>query len=98
MKLGIKPVERSPHILNFPIAVIVFTLAESSSAKIEPQHGISKAVQRLHRVKHDLVMQRPPKQGVGMADYCCMRGILGARVQQRLDPACRTFKKERPDR
>ena len=94
MILRVEPVERRPDIVNFAIALIVFALAQSRSAKIESHHGESETVQRLHGVKHNLVVQRPAKQRMRMADQRGMSRILRARIEQRLQPACGAVEKE----
>ena len=83
MKLRIQPIESGPNIFHFSVAVIVFAVAQPSAAKVEAQHRKTKTVQRLHGVKHNLVMQRPAKQRMRMADDRRMGRILGACVEQR---------------
>ena len=60
--------------------MVVLTLTQARSAKVKPQHRKTKRVQSLHRVKHNLVMQRTPKQRVRMANQRRMRCILSASV------------------
>ena len=61
MILGVEPVERSPDVIDFAIALVVFALAQSRSTKVEAQHGKSKTVQRLHGMEHNFVVQRSAK-------------------------------------
>ncbi len=61
MILSIEPVERGANVVDFPIAVVMFALAQSSSTKVEAQHRKTKTVQCLHGVKDDFVVQRPAK-------------------------------------
>ena len=98
MKLVIQPIERRADIIHFAIPMIVFALAQSRAAKVESQHGKSKTVQRLHRVKHDFVVQRPAKQRMRMANQRRMGCVLRAGIQQRLQPSGRTVEKKRSDR
>ena len=97
MKLRIQPVQRGFNIFDFPVAMIVLAMAESSATKVEAQHGKPKTVQRLHGMEHHLVMQSPTKQRMRMANHRRVGGILGARIQQRFQPSCRAFEEERPD-
>ena len=87
MKFIIEPVERRAHIIDLAIAIVMLTLTESSTAKIEAQHGKTKTVQRLHGVKRDFVVQRATKQRMRMANDRGMGRVLRARVEQRLQPA-----------
>ena len=95
MKLRIKPVKRSPNVLNLSVAVIVFTLAQSRAAKIEAQHRKTKSVERFHRMEHNFVVQRPAKQRMWMANHRRMRRVLRTRVEQSLQPARRPLEKQR---
>ena len=61
MILGVEPVERSADVVNFAVTLIVFTLAQSRSTKVEAQHGKTKTVQRLHGMEHDFIVQRSAK-------------------------------------
>jgi len=72
-------------------------VAESSAAKVETQYREPKAVQRLHGMEHNLVMQRPTKQRVWMANYRGVRRVFPACIQQRFQPSCGAFEEERFD-
>src|SRR5579862_7003659 len=61
MKLRIEPVERRAHVIHLAVSVIVFSLAQSSAAKVHAQDWKTEAVQRLHGVEYNLVVQRPAK-------------------------------------
>src|SRR5437588_6983960 len=97
MKLGVQPVESGANVLDFAGAVIVFTVAESSAAEVEAQHGKAKAVQCLHGVKYDFVMQCSAKHRMRMADDRGMCRAFGACIQQRFQSSRRAFEEERPD-
>ena len=97
MILGVEPVERSADVIDFAVALIVFALAQSRSAKVEAQHGKAKTVQRLHGVEHDFVVQRSAKQRMRMADQRRMSGVRGSRVEQRFQASSGTVEKQRPD-
>jgi len=97
VKLRVQPVESGPNIFDFAIAVIVFAMAQSGAAKVEPQHGKTKTVQRLHSVEHDLVMQRPAEQRMRMADDRRVSRVFGACVEQRFQSSRWAFEKERFD-
>ncbi len=97
MKLRIQPVKSGANIFDFAVAVVVFTMAESGAAEVKAQYGKTKPVQCLHRVEYNLVVQRPSKQRMRMADYRCMSGVLGARIQQRFQSSGWALEKERLD-
>ncbi len=61
MKLRIQPIKRGANVLDFPIALVVLALAQPRAAKIETQHGKTEAVQRLHGMENNFVVQRPTK-------------------------------------
>jgi hypothetical protein len=84
MIFRIEPVECGSNILDFAFTVIVFAFAQSRSAKVEAQHGKSKAVQCLHRVKYDLIVKRSAEKRMRMANYRSVRGIGCSSIQQRL--------------
>jgi len=93
MKLSIQPIKSSTNVIDFPVALVVLPLAQPRAAKIETQHRETAAVQRLHGVEHDLVVQSAAKQRVWMAHQRRMRRVLRARVKQRLQPAGGALKK-----
>jgi len=97
MKLRVEPVESGADILNFPVAMIVFAVAESGPSKVKAQHGKAKTIQRFHRMEHDLVMQGPAKQRMRMTNHPRMRGMVRACVQQCFQLSCGAFQEERPD-
>jgi len=91
VELRVQPVERRAKVFRFAASLVVLAGAQSCSPEVEAQHGKAKAVQRLHGVKHDLVVQRPTEQRMGMADQRGMRGASGAGVEQRLHAPGGTF-------
>ena len=97
MKLSIQPVKGGANILDLTVALIMFAVAEAGAAKVKAQHRKAKTVQRLHGVENNLVMQCPAKQGMGMANYCGVRRVPGAGIQQRFQAACGAFEEERLD-
>ena len=68
MELAIQPVQSRLHIVGFAASVIMFSMAQSRPAEIEAEHRKTKAVQRFHRMEHDLVMQGAAKEWMGMAN------------------------------
>ena len=76
----------------------MFALAQSGSAKVEAQHRETKAVQRLHGVEHDFVVQRSAKQRMRMADHRSVRRVRRSRVEQGFQASRRTVEKQRTDR
>jgi hypothetical protein len=97
VKFVIQPVERRADVVDFAGAIVMLTLTESSTAKIEAQHGKTKTVQRLHGVKHDFVVQRTAKERMRMANDRCMGRVFRAGIQQRLKSTSRPADKERSD-
>ena len=82
MILGVQPVKRRADVVDFAVAVIVFSLAQTRAAEIEAQDGKSETVQRLHGVKNNLVMQRSAKKRMRMTNYGCMTGIRRASIEK----------------
>ncbi len=80
MVFGVEPVERGADIVDFGIAMIVFSVTQSGSAKVEAQHGKAKTIQRLHSVEYDFVVQGPAEQRMRMTDHRSVRGAVGAGV------------------
>ena len=97
MVFGIHPIQRSTNIVDFTSALIVFAMTQSGAAEVKAQSGKSEAVQRLHRVESNFVVQRAAKQGMRMSHHGRVRRIFGTGIEQRLKPSCRTVKEERPD-
>ena len=97
MKLGIQPIESGANVLDFPGAMIMLARAQSRPAKIEAQHRKPEAVQRLHGVEDNFVVQRSAKQRMRMADYRSMRGILNTCIQQSFQPSSWAIEKKRFD-
>src|SRR5208283_1444032 len=65
--------------------------------EVESQHGKAKAVQHLHGVEDDLVVQRSAKQRVRMANHRGMSCVLSARIEQRFQATGGAVEKERAD-
>ena len=87
MEFPVEPVERCADVVNFADAVVVLALAQARAAEIETQHRISKAVERLHGVEDDFVMQRAAKQWMGMANHCGVGRVLCASIEKGFQPA-----------
>ena len=75
----------------------MFALAQSGSTEVEAQHGKAKAVQRLHGVEDDFVVQRSAKQRMGMTDQRSMRRVLGSGVEQSFESSGGTVEKQGAD-
>jgi hypothetical protein len=73
---------------------VVFAGTLSSAAKVEPQDRESERMQRFHGVVNDLVVHRPAKQRVWMANQSGVRGIPIADIQQSFESACRAVEIE----
>src|SRR5207248_6591660 len=94
VKLGVEPIERCAHVLDLAAALVMFALAEPSTAKVEAQGRESKAVQRLHGSKHNLVMHGAAEHGMRMADQRGMGSVGGAGIEQRFQLSCRAGNEE----
>jgi len=91
--LGVEPVERGAHILNFSDALVVFALAQAGSAEIEAQYRKAEAIQGFHGVEHHLVVQGPAEQGMRMADDGSVRGMVSSVVEQRFQASRSTVER-----
>src|SRR5580704_10067723 len=78
----LQPGQRSLHIGDFSSAFIMAARAQPGSAKIKAQHGKAERVQRLHRMKDDLVVHGAAAQRMRMADQSSIFGVWLAGVQQ----------------
>lgn len=88
-------IECDAHIIPFGFAAIVFSFAQSRSAKIETQNGKSKRVQGFRRLVNDFVVHRPAKQRMRMANDRGHRRHTAARTpQNRFQAARRPSQKE----
>lgn len=88
MKFSVEPIERHPNIFNFTLAVVVFALAQPRAPEIKAQHGKSEAVQGLHRVEYDLVVQRSAEPRMRVADERGVRSIFGSGIEQSFEASC----------
>ena len=98
MELRVEPIERGLNVFDFSFALVVLAFAQSRSAKVESKHREAKAVQRLHRVEDDFVVQRPAKQGMRMTDDGSVGCIPSTGVEQGLQAPCGAVEKKRADR
>ena len=94
MKFAVQPIKRSPHILHFAIAMGMLALTKPGATKIKSQHGISKAIQRLHGMKNYFVVQRPTVKRVRMTDQSSMRRPLRTHIEQGFQATSGTVKKK----
>jgi len=74
MKFSIEPVQCDPNIVHLADAIVVLTLAQSRAAKIEPQNRKTEAVQRLHGVKNNFVVDCASVERVRMTNQSSMGG------------------------
>lgn len=63
-----EPVERGTNIFDLAYAVGVLAFAQAGAAEVEAEHGESEAVERLHGVEDDFIVQRAAEERMGMAD------------------------------
>ena len=88
-------IKRRPHIILFAPAFVVHSLTQSSTAKVEPQDGDAKLVQRLRRLENSFVVHGPAEQRMRVANYSDKRGISKRRgLQQRFELPCRPGEKK----
>src|SRR5580700_5015030 len=95
MKFSIQPIQRHPDILCFTVAMVMFALAQSCTAKVEPQHWETKIIQCLHDMKDHFVVQRSTIERMGMANQCGMSGARSTRVKKGFQPPCRALQEQR---
>ena len=95
-EFAFQPVERGADVFDFANAVGVLAFAQTGAAKVEAEHGKSKAVQRLHGVEDDFVVQRSSIERMRMADQGGM-GCVGEPALSRASrrPAGPSRKSER---
>ena len=98
VELTMQPVERGADIFNLATAVVVLSLAQSCSAKVEAQHGETEAVQSFRGVENDFVVKRSPINRMRMADQRGVGRVRRALVEQGFKAPGRSFKEQRPDR
>ena len=98
MKLVIEPVERGADVFDFSHAVVVLAVAQARAAKVEAQHGHAESIQRFHRVKDDLVVQRASVFGMRVADQGRVGGIRRAGVQESFELPGRAVQEEGSNR
>ena len=91
------PVKSSVHILDFAFAASVLAFAQSGAAKIEAQDRKSEAVERLHGVKDDFVVQRSAVEGMRVTNQRCMRRTGYTSIQQGFEAANWAVEEERAD-
>ena len=95
MEFAVEPVQRCSNVIGFFHPATVFSLAQSKATKIEAQHRKSKTVQRLHRMKHNLVVHGAAVNRMRMTDQSSMTRVLCARVEQRFEASCRAIDEQR---
>ena len=81
MKLVVQPVQRRADIVALTDAVSVLAFAQPAAAKVKAQNRKAKAVERLHGMKHNLIVHRPAKHGMRMAHQSGESSIVSARVE-----------------
>src|SRR5581483_11927410 len=74
---------------------VVLAFAQAGATEVKPQNRKSEAVQRLHGVEDDFVVQRPAIERMRMADQRSVRGVLSACIKQSFQPASRAGEKQR---
>ena len=97
MELAIQPVQSGLHIIGFAASVVMFSLAQSHPAEVEAEYRKTKAVQRFHRMEHDLVVHGAAEHRMRMANQGGMGRVLRAGIEQGFEPACRAVEKQRTD-
>lgn len=95
--LAFEPFQSCADVVELAIAMIMAAFAESRASKVEAQYRKTKSVQCLHRVKHNLIVERAAKERVWMTDESRVGCAGQARVQQRFKSADRPLEKKRAD-
>ena len=96
-ELLLQPCQRGLHIADLATPVIVLACAQPRPPEIEAQDRKAKGVQRLHGMEDDLVVHRPAKHGMWMANQTRVRGGRRAHVKQGFQTPRRAVEKKRPD-
>ena len=97
MEFAIQPVESGANIVDFAGAVVVLTVAESSTAKIKAENRQSEGVQRFHGVEDHFIVQGAPILGMRMGNESGVGRAGRADVEQRFELAGGAFEEERAD-
>ncbi len=82
VELAIKPVKGRARVVLLAPPVIMRAFAQPGTTKVEAQDGQSVAVEGLHRVVDDLVMNRPAAQRVRVTGQHRVRRVGAARVEE----------------
>ena len=78
-KLRSEIVHRGLYIALLATSFIVFARAQTRATKIEAKNRDAQGVQGFRDVIDDLVMHRPAKERVGMANHSCQQGGIRSR-------------------
>jgi len=81
MKFLVEPVQGCRDIFALAVSLIVLALTESCAAEVEAQDGESEAVQGLHGVEDDFVVQGSAENRMRMANQRGVSGMIVARVE-----------------
>jgi len=92
-----QPLDRRADIGHLANSIVMLACTQADAAKIEPQHGKSKPVQRLHRVKDRFGVHCPAEQRVRMTNHRTVRCVLCAGIEQRLELPGGSIQKKRFD-
>lgn len=93
----VQPIQRRLHVVHFTASAVMLALAEASPAKIETQHGKTEAVQRLHGMKDDFIVQSAAIDGMRMTNDAAVSGTGRPGIEQGFEPACGAFQKKGSD-
>ncbi len=80
-----------------PDAVCVFAFAQAGAAEVEAKDGESEAVERLHGVEDDFVVQRSAVERVRMADHGGVRCVGRSGVEECFQASGGAGEEERAD-
>ena len=83
-----QPVEGGAHIFDFSHAVGVLAFTQSGAAEVEAEHGESEAVEGLHGVEDDFVVERSSVQRMRMTDEGGVGRGGGSGVEEGFKAAC----------
>lgn len=81
------PIQSCADVILFAVAVVVNTLAEAYTAKVESQDGKAEGREGLHGVVDDFIVHGAAAGGVWVADQCGERGGLVAGIEEGLKAA-----------
>jgi hypothetical protein len=95
VELAIQPVESRTNVIHFANPAVVLALTQTRAPKIEAQGREAEAVQRFHGMEGNFVVHGSAVARMRVADKSGVAWMMGASVEQRFEPSCRSIEKKR---